>query len=1312
MHHAPPPRTVRPWATARRTVRPVAAGLCGVALLCGLLCGAAVAQDDAAESSALDGPERAFLEGLRERRMADYALLEIDRLAADEDTPAELKTALPYERALTLLSLARTAGPGANARARLDEASALLEDFALKNPNHPLAGDAQFLRAEILQQAAADLLDVDDPVALPEETKTQARRLLEDAERVYGRAREGLERTIREIGLEQRDDAAVARRTAAEGRLIRARVEAARVVFRRAQTYPVGSPDRSRLLDEADAPLEELRNDFRRKIGALPGRIIQGQIRMARVPEDPEAVKALSGEEKAEAVKQLTTAAAILEEVVNQEPPGGAGPAVRAAVDRLRGTAQRLRLSVLNHPLKADHQTVVTQATNWLDADRARGGTDTGAGVIFERGIAHERGAPAEDGRERTQALRAALTDFQTAARRSDAVRGPATLAADRVREKLGLDRDEPRSFADAFDAAQALLRQLKEKQDAVAAAESPEDKAAAQGDLDSLLSEIARLLNAANTLADSTTNVGELNRARYLLAYVNALSGRNYEAAVLAEHVAKHFTPPPPDPENQNAPDQSAIPLQAASTAALAWTQAYQSRPEGFDGDFELAQLERMASWIAEQYPDSDQATKARVTLGRVLLNEGELARAAEAFAAIPESDPGYADAQLRAGDALWRRSLELARAEAADDPATAPPAGDPSADEPGPETLREEAKQYLQRGVAKAEAALSGDAEPSPALVIGKTTLAQIYNGEGEFQKAVDELTGGKAKVKNAVAAPGEGERPERGIESAAFAKIVYQQLLRAQIGLKNIDAARETIKEVQSVSAGGDVGVFVSLGRQIQDELEGIPPGPERDEARANLVSFLEEIAGSDDQTFGSLMWVAETYAGLAESLPENSAQARQYYDAAAKALRSAAQNHLPDENRESAENAVRLRLAEVLAGAGKYQEGYAQVEQVLEGKPNALNVQTVAANLLADWGAAEADAATLVKALTGDEAAHVWGWGKISQMLARQLATPEGDRFQDDYNDARLQIPTVRAALAETKSGEERKAEYQKAEKELLSWVTLTPPDKIAPETRARAEELYRSLQESRGVTAPEPLPAGGAPAGTPSGDGGDSQLADAGDGTAPQNAASPNAAAEDEDEGPNVVLLIVGLVVLSLITIGAIVAFKPKPRKRAARRSTGKPRDDGATHAKMKGHGVVRSSLPEIAPIPAAAPAADEDDGPTGTGFPDFSALPQKKASKPAAGTAPRTRSGSSSSGTSGPEAVKRRRSSSGSSSGSSVSGSSSSGKTRRSAGSGAAAPDGKTVRRRSSSSGSSGSSSSGSSSSDAPRKRRPKPPSE
>ena len=1287
MSHPPASQTVRPRA---------AVWLAGTLLL---IAPAAIAQE---EGAAPDGPEREFLQGLRDRGLADFALLEIDRLAEDPGAPADLKAALPYERALSLLARARGGQAGSGARALLDEAAALLEDFADKNPNGPLTGDAQFLRAEILQQAAADLLGAGDPAAAAEETKTRARRLLEDAERVYASARASLERTLREIGpfVEQRDDAGRARRNRAEGRLILARVEGARAIFRRAQTHPVGSAERDRLLDQADAPLTELMNDFRRKIGALPGRIIQAQINVARVPEDPAAVEALSADERAEAKKQLTTAAATLGEVLDQQAPADAGAAVRDAVEALRGTAQRLRLSVLNHPLKADHATVITQATEWLDGDRARGGTPSGAGVLFERGIARERAAPAEEGRERTLALRAALADFETAARRNEQVRGPATLAADRVRQALGLDREEPTKFADAYDAAQPLVRQIGEKQDAVKAAKTEEERVDARGDLDAVLSEAVRLLTAATDLADGNTDAGELSRARYLLAFVNVQSERYYEAAVLAEYVARYFEPPPPDPEKPDAPDQSGLPEDAAQIAAIAWTNAYTNRPEGTDGAFELRQLDRVANFIAEKFPGSELVSSVRVTLGTALLREGRYERAAEAFASVPESAATYAVAQLLAGDALWRRRNEIARLPL-------PPAG---AD---PDALQQRAKEFLRTGVAKSEAALSQDAEPSAQLVAAKVTLAQILNGEGEYQAAVDLLTGGKAPITDAVAVEKDEKRPDRGVKSAAFAGQALTALLRAQIGLKQIDPAMETMAALEASGAGDNTRVFVDLGRSIEEELEALPPGPDRDATLTGFEEFLGEIAKLKEQTFSSRLWVAETYNSLAAALPAGDGRRTGYLTKAAAALRGilgelGTDGFLPGgTDRESAERGVRLRLAEVLAGSGKFEEGYAEIRQVIAGKTNALNAQTVAADLLAGWGEDTGDGAKLAQALAGD--GDVWGWGQLSRMLAAQLIGPNADAFQPQYNAARLRIPEVRAALAETKSGEERKEEYAKAEKELLSWITLTDPGKIAPETRRDAEDLYLRLQEGRGVADPKPLPddvvapkpAGGTDAEAP-------KLAGA-DGAPAPKAAS---AGELTQDGPPVILLVAGLILFGLATVGAIFAFRPKKRKRAARRSTGKKAAAGETAKAPKGKSVVQSAMPDLAPIPAAVPVA-VDDGPTGTDFPDFSALPKKRSSDPSAAPRTRSRSSSGSAGSSSGSGRTRR-------SGSSSSSSSSSGSGKRPSGGSA---DGKQVRRRSSSgssssgskssgSSSSGSGSSGSGLSETPRKRRPKPPSE
>ncbi|MEM9701042.1 MAG: hypothetical protein AAF907_01205, partial [Planctomycetota bacterium] len=215
-----------------------------------------------------------------------------------------------------------------------------------------------------------------------------------------------------------------------------------------------------------------------------------------------------------------------------------------------------------------------------------------------------------------------------------------------------------------------------------------------------------------------------------------------------------------------------------------------------------------------------------------------------------------------------------------------------------------------------------------------------------------------------------------------------------------------------------------------------------------------------------------------------------------------------------------------------------------------------------------------------------------------MLARQLSAGKADQFQADYNAARLRIPAVRAALAETKSGEEKTEEYVKAEKELLSWLTLTDPARITDAERRDAEDLYEQLQKGRGVAVPQPLPSPGADSAD------ETQIADAGEAGAgkqanPGAAGAGNKAGEstDENDGPNVVLAAIGVGVFALLTVGAIIAFKPKPRKRAARRRTASAGEAGGKSKNKRR--ASRGALPERAPIPAAAPVA-ADAGPVGT----------------------------------------------------------------------------------------------------------------
>ena len=220
--------------------------------------------------------------------------------------------------------------------------------------------------------------------------------------------------------------------------------------------------------------------------------------------------------------------------------------------------------------------------------------------------------------------------------------------------------------------------------------------------------------------LADARTAPGDLGRTRYLLAYFNVQLGRYYEAAILANDVARNFTPVAPDEQDpeKNAAEveaQRGIPLEAASTAVLAWTKAYQDRPAGTDGSFELARLNEIADFIARRFPESDRASSARLALGRLLLRDGNLPDAAAVFAAVPESDASYAEARLKAGDALWRLFLERSNAE--------PPAPRDELDDPenpravrvGDGRCRDEREAAGGRGGAGAVRRREGHAGPT---------------------------------------------------------------------------------------------------------------------------------------------------------------------------------------------------------------------------------------------------------------------------------------------------------------------------------------------------------------------------------------------------------------------------------------------------------------------------------------------------------------------------------------------------------------------------------------------------------------------
>ena len=95
-------------------------------------------------------PYREFIDGLRRRELFDFTDLYLQKIEQEPGTPADIRTLIPYERALTLLAWSRTQRNPEDQAKMLDQAEAFLEQFTKASPDHPLAGEATTERARML----------------------------------------------------------------------------------------------------------------------------------------------------------------------------------------------------------------------------------------------------------------------------------------------------------------------------------------------------------------------------------------------------------------------------------------------------------------------------------------------------------------------------------------------------------------------------------------------------------------------------------------------------------------------------------------------------------------------------------------------------------------------------------------------------------------------------------------------------------------------------------------------------------------------------------------------------------------------------------------------------------------------------------------------------------------------------------------------------------------------------------------------------------------------------------------------------------
>ena len=986
-------------------------------------------------------PYLEFVHGLRQRQYYDLAETYLHQIESDEATPVEVRAVIPFERAVTLLESSRLIRNAETRSRHLDEATALFEKFTTESPNHPLRAQANTERARILLNKAR--LEMWNAASGDAE---RARQLIAEARSVFQQAHDQHQVTWEKLkGFIPEDEKdRQAERAEAERQFMQAQLDLARCTYEDAQIFEDGSDKQVALLNEAAAQFEEIHQKYRSQIAGLHARMWQGKC----FEEQNDIRKALG----------------VYNEIL--EHPGGE---LQALQDQVRW----FRLICLNHESRNDYQLVIEEATNWRAESSDRVRTTVGLGIQFE--LARAQQALADSDRTMTDAVKSnmlnrSLDNARTVARFPGPLKAPATALTQKLMLALNKKEGDPQDFDTAFGTANLRLDETKKITAQVTDAKDAGDTAKVkelQLTLQATASEMARLYDLALRLTDSQTDPEQINVARFRLAYAYFLEEKYLEAGVMAEYVARKF--------RDDAPE---VAVESAYIALAAFDRMF-STAEPDRREFEMQQLMNSARFIAESWPESDRANEARQAVARIFRQTDDPLLAAEWYAQIPPESKLHAEAQLSAGQSYWNAYLTRAAM-----PEDERPAGDQL------NSWKEQAEQHLVTGIALREEHIAGDSATPDDLTLAKLSLVQIRNSQGIYtstenkQGAIELLTANPHAVIDAVSVPEGQPRPTKAgaVKSQSIASLAYQQLLRARIGMRDLEGARQTREQLEAIaSEGGDTGaltqIYVAFGQELQHELKQLQAAGDTarlNEVRAGFESFLGDLfERKEGQNFNSLLWIAETYSGLAEGTANDPDKARTYFDRAAASY---------DEiiSRSEADPAfigtpgqvigVKLRLVNSRREQGDFAAANEVMQQILAERSNAIDAQIEAARLYEEWAASHtADSQEKLQVAIdgqGDDG-PMWGWAQIALRLQRAIESGQStEEYRTKHIDARYHLALCQFELAdEQTTNEDQTRHLDDARMGIQRFVAITTD--IPDSDWKRFDELYQKTLSQLG-----------------------------------------------------------------------------------------------------------------------------------------------------------------------------------------------------------------------------------------------------
>ncbi|MBX6313680.1 MAG: hypothetical protein IRY99_12290 [Isosphaeraceae bacterium] len=921
---------------------------CLALILAGLAIGAPVAlgADDAATRTNL---ELRFLQGLRERGYFDLALEYIDQLRSAPGTPAPLKAVLDYEEGRSLLEEASHMADLDRRADQLDKARAKIDAFTRANPRHPLVPEALVQIARLLYERGQT------NALLAHETKTPAeqgqklaaaRAAFDQARSAYGQALKPLKAAYDAFPkFLPDDDPRKVDRDRAHVALMDAELQKALVDYEEAQTYPADSKERKALLDKGIAAFNDIYKRYRTQLAGLYARMWEGKCH----------------EEKGD----LGPAMGIYKELMDHPAP---------ELRPLKRKVGYFQIVVDNK--RGEPALAIDRASSWLQQNPNARLTDEGLGVQLELAKALLARLDELNDNDKAVATRRAIDLLQQVVRVYSSHK-PEALAL--------LQKHKPKGGPTNLQAIAALSYE-----DAYAQAEG----AVASHEWDRAIA----LLKQAVRRADPAKKPDDANKARYLMAYACYQGQRYYEAAALADHMARHY------PKWDMAPKAAELGLAAIAGAYNLYSN--------FDRAADLDRLIDLAQYTAATWPDTEQADFARTVLGEIALERGDYAKAAQAFEAIRPESPRHLDGKTKAGKAHWLLSLALrsegkAKAKEADD----------------------EAKKALDLLKSALDARVQAGALPTDTgFLTNLNALAEVHLGSDRPKEALKLLEPIAAAL---------GKENNLSAEVASL----YGDLLSIQLQAHlDADQTSKAIADMRALEKAGApkaklTKLYLKLSQSLKAEMDAQQAKNDRtalQRTQAAYKEFLSALASSQaGQSYESLMFAGESMLDLGMAK-----------DAAAifkKVLDTYSKDAEFQKNPNAATALLRakLRLAEALRKQKQFQEADKLDEELLKQAALMLDVHLEKGFLLEDWAAAEKSKARWLDSYNY--------WKKLAGRLER------GRPRRLEYYDALYHV-----AVALQNMG--RKAE---AAQTLKSVMTLSPTVG-SPEMKKKYQDFLTRL----------------------------------------------------------------------------------------------------------------------------------------------------------------------------------------------------------------------------------------------------------